>query len=291
MCEYFDIVKIVVYVLMLIILMIGIRKSLKINKLGWFLVAILIDLIIFLGIYLVKNNVCEDALFVNNETTEEKTTTTSGKTTKLTTTTDNKKRTSKGFIIEEKDGITYIDGYLVVNKTYTLPDDYIPTSTHTEAGDQKYCQTCIIDEAWEAYNEMKSDATALGLNIYIASGYRSYKAQEGLYNNYVARDGKEAADTYSARPGHSEHQSGYAFDLNSVTDEFANTQEGKWVNEKCYEYGFIIRYPKGKEDETGYKYESWHLRYVGKELAKKLYNNGDWITMEDYFGIKSQYAN
>ena len=136
---------------------------------------------------------------------------------------------------------------------------------------------------------MRSDAAALGLNLWVQSGYRSYERQEYLYNNYVARDGKTAADTYSARPGHSEHQSGYAFDLNTITDAFANTKEGKWVDDNAYKYGFVIRYPKGKEGATGYKYESWHLRYVGKDLAEKLYNNGDWISMEEYFGIDSQY--
>jgi len=178
---------------------------------------------------------------------------------------------------------------LIANKTYPLPSDYVPENTHTDAGTQKYCQTCIINDAWDAWTLMKADATALGLNIWIQSGYRSYEAQKGLYDKYVARDGKIAADTYSARAGHSEHQSGYAFDLNSITDAFANTAEGKWVNENAYRYGFIIRYPKGKEDITGYKYESWHLRYVGETLASKLYNNGDWITMEEYFGIDSQY--
>lgn len=282
-----DYLKIGIAITLLIILFLGIKKSLKINKLGYFLVALFIDIIIVLALYFGTSLFREDEEEITMKETETKTTTTIKTTTEVK---DDKMRTSKGFIIEEKDGVTYIDGYLIVNKTYTLPSNYIPTNTHTEAGDQKYCQTCIINEAWDAYNEMKSDASALGLNIWIASGYRSYKAQEGLYNNYVSRDGKEAADTYSARPGHSEHQSGYAFDLNSVTDEFANTEEGKWINEKCYEYGFIIRYPKGKDDITGYKYESWHLRYVGEELAKKLYNDGDWITMEEYFGIKSQYA-
>ena len=141
----------------------------------------------------------------------------------------------------------------------------------------------------KSFQEMKSDAMILGLNIYISSGYRGYNNQKTLYNNYVARDGEEAADKYSARAGHSEHQTGLCFDLNTVDDSFANTDEGKWINQNAYLYGFIIRYPKGKESETGYQYESWHLRYVGKELAKELYNNGDWLTIEDYYGISSSY--
>lgn len=199
-------------------------------------------------------------------------------------------KTSKGFTIETRDGVTYIDGHLLVNKTYPLPKEYVPSNTHKAVGNNSICQDCIIEEAYTAYTKMKNDASALGLNIWIASGYRSYSYQNALYTGYVKRSGKEAADTYSARAGHSEHQSGYAFDLNSVTDAFANTKEGKWINENCYKYGFIIRYPKGKDDETGYKYESWHLRYVGIDLATKLYNAGDWITMETYFGITSKYS-
>ena len=136
---------------------------------------------------------------------------------------------------------------------------------------------------------MKEDAKNNNINIYVISGFRSYERQNTLYNNYVNRDGKEKADTYSARPGHSEHQSGLAADINSLSQSFENTNEGKWLNENCYKYGFIIRYPKGKEDITGYIFEPWHIRYVGYELSSKLYNNGNWITMEEYFNIDSKY--
>ena len=115
-------------------------------------------------------------------------------------------------------------------------------------------------------------------------------SQKYLYNSYVSRDGKEEADTYSARPGHSEHQTGLAFDLNSIDISFADTDEGKWVVDNCYKYGFIIRYPEGKDNITGYIYEPWHLRYVGVDLATKLYNQGDWITLEEYYGIDSKYS-
>ncbi len=193
------------------------------------------------------------------------------------------------FKIETIDGVTYIDGILIVNKTYPLPETFKPTNTYIEVTNQDYCVSCIDKVAYEAYQEMKADAASLGLNIYIQSGYRSYQAQERLYKKYIEEDGQELADTYSARPGASEHQSGLCFDLNSVTDAFADTEEGKWVQDSAYKYGFIIRFPKGKEKYTGYKYESWHLRYVGKTLAEKLYNNGDWISLEEYFGIDSQY--
>jgi len=280
-----DHVKIGIVAILFVILVMGISKSINCKKLGYFLVSLLVDILIVGGlIYLKKNNDNDDINTMNEVTTikkEEKTTTKIEETNK----------TSKGFIIEVKDGVTYVGGHLIANKTYPLPSNYIPKNTHTDAGSQKYCQTCIVNDAWEAWNLMKADAIALGLNIWIQSGYRSYNAQKGLYDNYVKRDGKVAADTYSARPGHSEHQSGYAFDLNTITDDFQYTSEGKWVNENAYKYGFIIRYPKGKEDITGYKYESWHLRYVGKDLSEKLYNNGNWITMEEYFGITSKYSN
>ena len=182
--------------------------------------------------------------------------------------------TAKGFKGVTKNGVTYIDGYLIVNKTYTLPSSY---------------GNGLTNATTEAFNNMQAAAKADGLNIYISSGFRSYTYQKTLYNNYVNRDGVVAADTYSARAGHSEHQSGLAFDVNTINDSFANTEEGKWLNDNCYKYGFILRYPKGKSDETGYQYEPWHFRYVGVELAEKLYNNGNWITVEDYFGITSKY--
>ena len=195
--------------------------------------------------------------------------------------------TSKGYTLKIKNGLAYIDDILIVNKTYYLPENYTPVDSYAKLSDS--CLNCLEKEVMKAFNEMKSATTSIGLNIYIASGYRSYNTQKYLYNNYVARDGKEEADTYSARAGHSEHQTGLAFDLNSVDSSFANTDEGKWIKDNCYLYGFIIRYPKGKESITGYMYEPWHLRYVGKDLAEKLYNNGDWLTIEEYFGITSIY--
>lgn len=183
--------------------------------------------------------------------------------------------TSKGFVAKVVDGVTYIDGVLIVNKTYSLPEEY---------------GSGLTINTTNAFNSMQKDASKEGLNLYISSGYRSYYTQKTLYNNYVARDGVANADTYSARAGHSEHQTGLAFDLNTIDESFANTKEGKWVSDNCYKYGLILRYPKGKENITGYIYESWHLRYVGVELATKLYNNGNWITLEEYYGIDSKYS-
>ena len=196
--------------------------------------------------------------------------------------------TDKGYTLTIKDGIAYIDGYIIVNKTYALSNSYVPVNPHEKITGER-CNSCINEDVMKAFLLMQSDATSLGLNIYISSGYRSYSYQDRLYHNYVSISGKEKADTYSARPGHSEHQTGTCFDLNTIDDSFANTDEGKWIHQHAYLYGFIIRYPKGKENMTGYQYESWHLRYVGKELATKLYNNGDWLTLEEYYGISSSY--
>lgn len=198
--------------------------------------------------------------------------------------------TSKGFKIQEINGATYIDGVLIANKTYALPQDFIPTNPDQPVNADR-SSTCLDKTLMSAWNTMLKDATAKGLNIYIASGYRSYNYQVNVYNRYVKSDGASVADTYSSRPGNSEHQTGLCFDLNTIEDSFQYTNEGKWVNDNCYKYGFCIRFPKGKDSATGYQYESWHLRYVGVDLATKLYNNGDWLSLEEYFGITSQYPN
>lgn len=168
--------------------------------------------------------------------------------------------------------VTYIDGILVVNKTYGLPADYNPGEN---------------PEARAAFDRMAGAARAEGLNIFIASGFRSYDHQTRTYSRYVYYDGQANADTYSARPGYSEHQTGLAFDMNSVDDSFAGTPEAIWVSQHCHEYGFIVRYPQGKEEITGYQYEPWHVRYLGVETATAVYESG--LTLEEYLGIDSKY--
>ena len=169
--------------------------------------------------------------------------------------------------------LTYINGILIANKTYSLPESYAPGIDKT---------------AESALNKMINAAKQDGINLFIKSGYRSYSTQKTLYNNYVARDGVAAADRYSARPGHSEHQTGLAFDLNSLEQSFDETKEGKWLAEHCHEYGFIIRYPKDKEDVTCYMYEPWHVRYLGDDIAKDVYESGK--CLEEYLGITSEYT-
>ncbi|MBE6740090.1 MAG: D-alanyl-D-alanine carboxypeptidase family protein [Ruminococcaceae bacterium] len=187
------------------------------------------------------------------------------------------KSTSKGYLIEEKDGITYIEGILVVNKTYDIPSDYAPKGLTSE------CQS--------AFNEMKKAAKEDGISIWVSSGYRSFSVQKFLYEKYCKADGVLVADTYSARPGHSEHQTGLSIDVNSASSkEYKTTYKkvGEWLRENCWDYGFIIRYPEGKEEITGYIHEPWHVRYVGKANAKKIKDSG--LCLEEYLGIDSKYA-
>ncbi|HWK22626.1 MAG TPA: M15 family metallopeptidase [Ureibacillus sp.] len=171
---------------------------------------------------------------------------------------------------------TYVDGILIANKKYPLPSTFAP-------GENK--------EARNAFEQMAADAKAAGFELVAFSTYRSYEYQDTLYNNYVSRDGQENADRYSARPGYSEHQTGFAFDIGEVgkedlwlTEEFGESEAGKWLVENAVNYGFILRYPKGKEAITGYMYESWHFRYLGVDLAAKV-KEAD-VTLEEYLGIQ-----
>ena len=210
----------------------------------------------------------------SEETTEEETTAEAVTEEKITYIGTVVGYTSKGYVISQKNGITYVNNVLIANKTYSLPESYNPGA--------------LLSDCEKAFNKMKSAAASEGLNIWNASGFRSYELQKSLYNRYSDRDGKEAADRYSARPGHSEHQSGLAIDLNEISSSFKDTAAGKWVAKNCHKYGFILRYPQGKEAQTGYMYEPWHIRYVGVDTATKIYNSG--LCLEEYFGITSAYA-
>ena len=200
-------------------------------------------------------------------------TTTSTTTTTTTTTATAPVPTVTTRLIQNINGATFVDGILIVNKTYELPADY-PTGA-------------LNPNALAQFNKLTEDAAKLGLSIKCSSGYRSYKDQERIYNNYVAIDGIVKADTYSARPGHSEHQSGLAIDVNSIDYTFLNTPECDWLAKNAHKYGFIIRYPLGKEAYTGYSYEPWHIRYLGIDTATAVYNSG--LSLEEYLGITSAY--
>ena len=170
---------------------------------------------------------------------------------------------------------TYIDGVLVVNKEYPLPKDFAPG---------------VNPEAQKAFERMAADAKSVGYELEAYSSYRSFEYQDMLYTNYVNRDGQKNADRYSARPGYSEHQTGLSFDIGEIgredlrlTEAFGETPAGKWLAENAHQYGFILRYPKGKEHITGYMYESWHFRYLGVELATKVKESN--LTLEEYLKI------
>lgn len=180
---------------------------------------------------------------------------------------------TNGYTIERVNGITYVDGIMIANKTYTLPRNYNPGTK---------------PDAYDAFLEMQSAAEADGISLFIVSGFRSYDDQAAIYARYADSDGEELADTYSSRPGHSDHQTGYTFDLNSLDESFAYTPEGIWLAENCAEYGFIIRYPEGKDAYTGYTYEPWHVRYVGTEKAEAITASG--LSLEEYYGISSDYS-
>ena len=163
---------------------------------------------------------------------------------------------------------------MVVNKKHKLPADYNPGENPT---------------AGEKVRELIQKMQELGFSISNQySGFRSYEYQTQLYQNYVNKDGKEAADTYSARPGYSEHQTGLAFDILNGTGGLLgeNPQDEKaieWLHSHAHEYGFIVRFQEGKEAITGYQAEAWHLRYVG-DIAEKIYTSN--LTLEEYFGVE-----
>jgi len=193
--------------------------------------------------------------------------------------------TKNGFKLEIKDSIAYVDGHMIVNKSYSLPKGFSSTGDGTRT---------LRPEASRAFSEMKAAAPAeIQKELFVRSGVRTISDQTVIFNNYVKRDGLEEALTYSSRPGHSEHHTGLGMDITTADTSDCDIPEiaavMKWLNENAYKYGFILRYPEGKAEETGYIFEPWHYRYVGTELAEKLYNNGDWITMEAYFGVDSVY--
>lgn len=177
------------------------------------------------------------------------------------------------------------DLLVLCNKYHKLPDGYKPselvqiTSGHSNGGKTLYLQK----EAAEAFEQLCEGAAAEGYTILGQSGYRSYDYQKQLYNNYKAKDGEAAADTYSARPGFSEHQTGLAMDIcNGVLayNSFGKTKEYEWAKENLHKYGFILHYLPESQWITGYKTEEWHIRYVGIETATKVYELN--ITFDEY---------
>lgn len=174
--------------------------------------------------------------------------------------------------VHDFDGLTYIDGILIANKSYSLPSTYNPG---------------MSPEALQQFEVLQTAAQNDGINIYFLDGYRTYDYQNEVYNNFVNWYGVEMADISAARAGHSEHQTGLAIDVSTDANIFEGTPAAVWIANHAHEYGFIVRYPKGKENITGYKYEPWHIRYLGVEKATDVYNSG--LTLEEYLGIDSYY--
>lgn len=172
---------------------------------------------------------------------------------------------------------------ILINKYIKVPDNYTPNNLVKM---EKYAKNDIylVDEAYKNFVKMVEAAKVLNLNIRAISAYRDISYQENLYSNYYKTDSKENVDTYSARAGHSEHHTGLCIDvdnINSNYEYFEYTDEYQWMINNSYKYGYILRYPKGKENITGYMYESWHYRYVGKKASTYIHKNG--ITYDEYF--------
>jgi len=183
------------------------------------------------------------------------------------------------------------DRVVVVNKSRSLPADYVPEDLVEPnvpfSFPGKAEKRLLRAEAAKALEAMFARAKQDNIQLYGVSGYRSFKTQQALYANYVRTQGEEHASRYSAQSGKSEHQTGLAIDVSGadkttrLEEPFAHTPEGKWLERHASEFGFIIRYPRGKEALTGYAYEPWHLRYVGKKVAQEITARG--ITLEEYF--------
>lgn len=174
---------------------------------------------------------------------------------------------------------------VVVNKKHKLPSNYVPAGlTNIQNGQ-------LRDVTASALNSLISDASAQSYKLKVISAYRSYQSQTNIYSNYVAQSGQAAADTFSARPGHSEHQTGLAVDLGlnggacDLETCFGTTAEGIWIAKNAQNYGFIVRYQQGKETITGYQYEPWHLRYLGIDVAKQVHSSGK--TLDQFYGVEA----
>ena len=179
------------------------------------------------------------------------------------------------------------DLLVLVNKYNSLSSNYVPKDLTTINAKYQWLgrSNQLTKEAAKAFEKMCVAALKDNITILAGSGYRSYNYQKTLYNNYVARDGFAEAETFSARPGYSEHQTGLAMD---ITNKYGfidkNDKEYTWLVKNSYKYGFILRYPENKDEITGYMYEEWHYRYVGIETAKEVYDSN--LTYDEYVARK-----
>lgn len=178
------------------------------------------------------------------------------------------------------------NNYLVlVNKFYYLDSNYERTDLQNVSLQYSYANNKVAGIVIENFENMRNDVNeTLGVRLMINSSYRPYKSQEEIYNEYK-KISLKYADSYAARPGFSEHQTGLAIDITSLehktANEFKESEEYAWLKDNCYKYGFILRYPEGKEHITGYNTESWHFRYVGYDVAKQIHEEN--ITFDEYY--------
>ena len=191
----------------------------------------------------------------------------------------------KEFYTDTKEVRDPNDLLVLVNKFNYLPKDYKPSDLvyiDGAYGNKVPIRSILKDDFLALQTAAKNE---IGIKLMPTTAFRNQNFQKTLYDKYVKKDGVKAADTYSARPGYSEHQTGLAIDLKNMALKNARLSDEnyKWLEENAYKYGFIVRFPKGKEQITGYKFENWHIRYVGKKAAKEIMDNN--LTLEEYVGI------
>lgn len=183
---------------------------------------------------------------------------------------------------------------VLVNKEFALPEGYAPKdlvrpNVSFSFGDQDIEKSYMRKEAAEALEKMFTEAGNHQMQLFAVSGYRSYERQVQVFNNEVQNVGRDQAVQVVAVPGNSEHQTGLSMDISSesanfsLSEQFGQTPEGKWLAANAHKFGFILRYPNGKEGITGYQYEAWHFRYVGIKAATEIYEND--LTLEEYFNV------
>ena len=221
----------------------------KLKKKNLFILCIILLIIISFGTFVVVH-------FRNNGQTEE-----------IHTVPDEKKEENE--MIIDENGLTFVRGILLVNKHHSLPRNFSPGED---------------PQALAQVNLLITEMRSLGFDICTTfSGFRSFERQEELYNGFVLRHGREEADRFSARPGHSEHQSGLAFDLRHRSGQLVtNEREANWISENAHRFGFIVRYPENSEHITGFIHEPWHIRYIG-DKAEKIWKSG--LTLEEFLGM------
>ncbi|MCI7083704.1 MAG: M15 family metallopeptidase [Tenericutes bacterium] len=174
----------------------------------------------------------------------------------------------------------YLDITTLVNKYNKLPDNYeiddlvVLDNEYSNKGEK--VRKVIYNDLKKMFDDAKKD----NINLNVISGFRTYEKQDTLFNNSIKKNGIDHALIYSAKPGYSEHQLGLAIDINSVEENFKNTNEYKWLKNNSYKYGFIERYPENKEYITGFGYEPWHYRYLGVDITTRIFTEN--ITYEEY---------